>query len=168
MRRLGVAFRIMGLHVRALQAAEFEAYRQRRVLDYAQSQIRNGDWSADEAEARADHEFRELLPEGIQTVSALLLAGERGDGTVVGYAWLSLESESSGTAWLNSVEVLAEHRGRGYGRALLGCVEEELRRRGVDQIEFSVNASNEAGRRLFEAAGYRLRAIHMRKRLKEF
>jgi ribosomal protein S18 acetylase RimI-like enzyme len=157
----------MDLRVRALRAAEFEAYRQRRVRDYAQSQIRNGDWSAEEADARADRAFRELLPDGVRTAGALILAGEREDGTVVGFAWLSLESESPGTAWLNSVEVLAEHRGRGYGRGLLGCVEDALRHRGVEQIEFSVLASNEAGRGLFQAAGYDARAIHMRKRLTE-
>jgi ribosomal protein S18 acetylase RimI-like enzyme len=65
------------------------------------------------------------------------------------------------------VEVLDEHRGRGYGRPLLGCVEDALRHRGIEQIELSVLASNEAGRGLFQAAGYDARAIHMRKRLSE-
>ena len=86
----------------------------------------------------------------MDTGAVLLSAGERPDRTVVGFVWAALEHEATGVAWLNSIEVLPEHRGRGYGRALPPVVERELQSRGIDELELSVLESNEFGRQLLE------------------
>ena len=153
----------MELNIRPMRAAEFEVYRRRRIDEYAAAQVKAGNWKPEEAQELAAQASQRSLPTSLKTGAALFFVGERTDGTVVGFVWLALEHEEPGGAWLNSIEVLPEHRGRGYGRAMLAAAEQELRRRGIAQVGLSVFGSNEAGRQLYETSGYETVAIRMRK-----
>lgn len=66
-----------------------------------------------------------------------------------------LEDLVPGTWYVNVLAAYPEHRGKGYGTALLGLAEElsrETRRRGLTII---VADSNTGARRLYERCGYR-------------
>jgi ribosomal protein S18 acetylase RimI-like enzyme len=69
------------------------------------------------------------------------------------------------TAWIFDIEVFAEHRGRGLGRALLSAAEEEVARHGAANLGLNVFGSNEVARRLYESAGYVVITQQMQKRL---
>lgn len=156
---------MVALQVRPIREAEFDAYRRRRVSEYAAAQVEAGTWQPEEAQELAAQASERLLPDGVKTEAALLLAAEQTDGTVIGFAWVALEHQATGRAWLNSVEILPEHRGRGFGRALLAAVERELRASGIKQLDLSVLGSNPVGRRLYDTSGYTTVALHMRKTL---
>jgi len=59
------------------------------------------------------------------------------------------------SAELLSVAVAPRGRGQGLGAELVAGVNEELRRRGVDDAKVVAAADNKAALRLYEAAGYR-------------
>ena len=148
-----------------MRAAEFEIFRQRRINEHAAAQVDAGSWEPGDALQLAAQGIERWLPDGLNTNAARLFVGERPGGTVVGFVWVALEQEADGVAWLNSIEVLPEHRGRGYGQALLSAVEQELQTCGIDQLELSVFESNEFGCRLFETSGFETVSVRMRKRL---
>jgi ribosomal protein S18 acetylase RimI-like enzyme len=56
-----------------------------------------------------------------------------------------------GVAWIATVGVLPEFRGRGIGSALLGACEERIR---VGRIRLCVRVSNDTAIRLYEQRGY--------------
>jgi [ribosomal protein S18]-alanine N-acetyltransferase len=57
-----------------------------------------------------------------------------------------------GVAWIATVGVLPEHRGRGIGRALLEACESRLM---LPRIRLSVRPSNYEAIRMYQNAGYR-------------
>jgi ribosomal protein S18 acetylase RimI-like enzyme len=153
------------LRLRPVTAAEFDAWRARLIPGYAADKIRAGDWSAEEAESLAAQQTDSLLPSGPGTPGMLLLAGETPDGERVGVVWVALDRDRPGAAWIYDIEVHQEHRGKGYGRALLRAAEHYSARRGATEIGLNVFGPNAVARGLYESSGYEITAINMRKRL---
>ncbi len=148
-----------------MTAAEFKAFRSRTVMEYAAAHVDAGDWAADRAEGLAAEQTDSLLPDGVDTPGMMLLAGESEHHGVVGFAWVALDHDEKRGAWLYDIEVVADQRGRGYGRALLQAVEQVLRRCGVGSIGLNVFAGNSIARTLYESTGYQTTSLHMRKTL---
>jgi GNAT superfamily N-acetyltransferase len=154
------------LHVRPMTADEFDVFRTRLVRDYAADHVRAGNWPEDEAQERAASQTDSLLPEREQTPGTLLLVAETADGAPVGHVWVGLnQTPAAGGAWIYDIEVLAGHRGQGYGRALLAAAEQETVRHGVHAMGLNVFGPNAVARGLYESAGYEITTLQMRKEL---
>ena len=110
--------------------------------------------AADAAERKAERDF--VVGEG-QSVYAL-----EADGEVVGTLWYAVQG---GAAYLYDVWVDPAQRGRGYGRAAMTALEDEVRGLGLPAIEFNVWAGNDVARSLYRSLGYTERAVFMRKEL---
>jgi ribosomal protein S18 acetylase RimI-like enzyme len=81
--------------------------------------------------------------------SSLLVAldGERVVGSIMfGY--------DGHRGWLYRVAVLAEARGRGWGRQLVSAAEDRLRALGCGKINLQLHSDNDSGARFWEALGY--------------
>jgi ribosomal protein S18 acetylase RimI-like enzyme len=159
------AVQVDELRVRPMSAEEFESFRERAIRDYAAENVRAGNWSPDQAEALAAKQTDELLPDGVETDGVLLLMAETSPTDVVGLVWVALEGEGRGEAWIYDIEIVPEHRGRGYGRALLRAAEQEVHTRGCRSIGLNVFGRNTIARQLYESSGYEVTSVHMRKRL---
>ncbi len=100
--------------------------------------------------------FAALLTYALGRDHAILLA-ER-EGRPSGFALLifDLPDEVTGVpqAFLAYMAVEPAHRCLGTGRALLRAAEDEAIGRGLPYISLMVTEENEAGRRLYEGAGY--------------
>jgi ribosomal protein S18 acetylase RimI-like enzyme len=92
---------------------------------------------------------------------AFVLLAETTDGTPVGYALVTLHDEDDSHvtgerfAELESLAVLAAHRDRGIGTALLRAVYRDVRALGVEEMVIGVLATNEPALRLYEREGFR-------------
>jgi ribosomal protein S18 acetylase RimI-like enzyme len=106
----------------------------------------------------------ELLPHGAATDGMLLYIAEA-DGAAVGWIWISLPTapERPDTAWIYNVEIDAQHRGKGYGRAVMRAAEEELARLGVPRLGLNVFGFNTVARRLYESLGFQVTSQQMTK-----
>ena len=135
------------LRTRPMTQAEFESFRVGMVRDYAAEHVAAGDWTAEEAERRASDDTDALLPEGVGTPGVLLLVAETPDGRVVGHLWVGLERNvgRGDGAWIYDIEIVPEHRGRGFGRALLAVAEYEVATRG-DRRDRTQRVRREYGR----------------------
>jgi ribosomal protein S18 acetylase RimI-like enzyme len=71
---------------------------------------------------------------------------------------LELEALASGTWYLMAISVFPEHRGRGFGTALLVEAENMARHSGVRQISLIVETANTEALKLYIRYGFRERA----------
>lgn len=153
------------LTLRKMAGGEFAAFRDEAIRAYAAEHMRSGAWSAEQAESLATQETDELLPQGADTSGMLLMLAEDQDQGVVGSVWVALREDGRDEAWIYALEISAALRGRGYGRALLSAVEDELRRRDVGRVSLNVFGANLVARQLYESSGYEVGSLHMQKRL---
>ncbi len=78
------------------------------------------------------------------------------NGRMVGFAIVEWTEEAgAAAAYIETIEVVAEARGRGVGGELLRRVEDSARTAGVKLIWLHVDAENAPAIRLYEAHGYR-------------
>ena len=120
-----------------MTAGEFVAFRAEMIREYASEQVRAGSWG-EEAEELAAKQTDDLLPDGAETPGMLVLAAENAAGAVVGRVWVALQWPGKIGAWICQIEVVAEQRGKGYGRALLRAAEEATAAEGVEAIGLNV------------------------------
>ena len=147
--------------------AEFEGYLRRAISGYAEANVAAGRWLPEDAEEHAAADTAQLLPAGLATEDMLFYMAEAADGEVVGWVWLCLKSPRGDRAfaWIYDIEVAADRRGKGYGRALLAAAEAELRRRDVPAVALNVFGPNVAAQRLYASAGYEPMSQQLRKEL---
>jgi GNAT superfamily N-acetyltransferase len=136
------------------------------IESYAQDLSRAGRYSGEDARTESARQLAELLPDGIRTADMLFFTAEV-DGDPVGWIWLCLPSAANRrtAAWVNDVLIEPEHRGKGYGRAIMTAAEAEVAARGVDRIALNVFAHNTPARTLYESLGYEVTAQQMAKTL---
>ena len=147
--------------------AEFASFRALAVHDYAVEKVAAGEWPQERAEQLAEQQTRLLLPDGKDTHGMFIVIAEAEEDGAVGYAWMALEGPEVSCAWIYDIAIDEEHRGKGYGRALLNGLEQVARESGEESIGLNVFAGNEYARRLYERAGFAPTSIHMSKRLDE-
>jgi len=76
-------------------------------------------------------------------------------GQIAGFGIVEWSVERRGvTAYIQTIEVAPEARGRGVGKALLGSLEGSALAAGSTLIWLHVEAANAAAIRLYEAQGY--------------
>jgi ribosomal protein S18 acetylase RimI-like enzyme len=81
--------------------------------------------------------------------------------------WVALQRQpgTGGGAWIYDIEMSPEHRGRGFGRALLAAAEQEAARRGANSIGLNVFGTNMTARALYESADYGVATMQFKKTL---
>jgi ribosomal-protein-alanine N-acetyltransferase len=104
-----------------------------------------------EPPSRFGRRYMRLLVSGAN--AAAWIAEE--DGRLWGFAIVDWAEERRGvTAYIQTIEVAPEARGRGVGGALLGSIENSARAAGASLIWLHVEAGNASAIRLYEAQGY--------------
>lgn len=153
--------------LRKMTESEFGYFRAKLVTEYAAANVSAGRWSAEEAEEKSAAQTEELLPQGVDTPRVLVMIAENSDGERIGHVWVGLDRQgtASGGAWIYDIEVAENHRGKGYGRAILHAAEQETLKNGVNSIGLNVFGTNTVARSLYESAGYEITAQQMQKKI---
>ncbi|MEJ5869173.1 GNAT family N-acetyltransferase [Pseudokineococcus sp. 5B2Z-1] len=154
--------------VRPMTQEEFGAWQHQVARAYADEQVAAGSWPAEGALERALEGNVRWLPQGLDTPDMLLLRAVLPDGAPVGRVWIGLRHPKGAPdcGFLYDIEVDAEHRRRGLGRALLEQAELAVRARGVGSLELDVFGSNTGAVGLYASAGYVVVTQQMRKHLR--
>ena len=111
--------------------------------------------------------FLEELTHPTRTYYMLELPAEsqensEGDWRAIGYCGTMVVAD---TADVQTIGVLPEYEGHGFGRAMLEQMHERARELGAERILLEVRADNPRAQRLYERNGYR--QIHVRRRYYE-
>lgn len=75
------------------------------------------------------------------------------DNKTVGYAYISLHSDSEEKLW-TTIYILDEFRGHRIGRALYTCLFEIANMQGIDEVSAIVSNANEASVKFHERFGF--------------
>jgi len=150
--------------VRRLREDEYDAFIERAMAFYVDDMVRAG-IERDVAQAKADKDLPQLLPDGLATPDHFMYAIEH-DGRFAGYLWLcDRDGELGHSLFVYAVEIDDELRGRGLGRAAMVFAEEEAQRLGIAKVALNVFGGNAAARHLYLSLGYEETAVHMEKRV---
>lgn len=146
---------------------ELRAYLDSAVQDYAQEHVRAGNWSASEAQERAEKEFQQLLPNGVATKNQYLFAIEdTAEVNKVGMLWFAVsEGRPHPMAFIYDFVISEPFRRKGYAMQALLVLEDKVKGMGIDTISLHVFAHNQAARALYEKMGYVTTDIQMSKTL---
>lgn len=101
-----------------------------------------------------------LAEVGHPTRSYYVLEYDTGSGpSIIGYCGVMVVGD---TADVQTIAVLPEHEGNGYGRAMLETMHTRSRQQGAERILLEVRADNPRAQRLYRRNGYT--RIHVRPR----
>ena len=109
-----------------------------------------------------------MLPDGLASSGQFLFALEdKGTGERVGDLWFAERDSDFGekTAFIYSIEIFEEFRGRGLGRQAMTVLEDEVRARGLGRIALNVFGGNDVARSLYRSVGYAETAVFMSKEI---
>ncbi|GAA3160690.1 MULTISPECIES: GNAT family N-acetyltransferase [Streptomyces] len=139
---------------RPMTADEFPGWLAAEKDAYVFGIVRAGALSQEEALRKSDKDFAELLPQDLSTPGHALLVLEAA-GAPVGAAWLH-HGHLPGVTYGFSLNVDAEHRGKGYGHGAMVVGEQATRAAGDTALMFTVWGGNEVAMKLYDSAGYRV------------
>ncbi|PTA42587.1 N-acetyltransferase [Micromonospora sp. RP3T] len=153
--------------LRAMVPEEFDRWQTELAAAYAREHVSAGNWTEAEALDRAREANAALLPDGLATPGMLFLIGVLPDGSSIGRLWIGLTHPRgvAHCAFIYDIEVVADRRGQGLGRALLAAGERMARERGARALELNVFGANETAATLYRTSGYRVVTQQMRKDL---
>jgi ribosomal protein S18 acetylase RimI-like enzyme len=123
------------------------AFSRQLVASYAADLLANGTTTDPEV---ARETARQQTDEALAEPGSIVLAARTG-GERVGTLWLDIDGHET---FVLDVVVPPEHRGRGYGRALMVATEDVARERGCETVALSVFGDNAVARHLYDSLGY--------------
>ncbi|MEW1697030.1 GNAT family N-acetyltransferase [Streptomyces sp. NPDC093249] len=155
-----------GVEVRPMTGEEYEVWEARAKEGFARSWIDRG-VPEEQARAKAEASHRKYLPEGLATPGVAIHVVVR-DGRSAGFLWTGRIELEPGhwAAFVYDIEVGAEHRGLGYGRALMLLAERVAREAGETRLGLHVFAGNTPAIRLYESLGFRVTYVNSAKELR--
>lgn len=145
--------------------AQFAAYLERAIPEYAEAHLKSGDCEADEALTLAQADYESLLPQGLATPGQhFFTVHADGEPDAVGMLWFaSRERRGKNSAYIYDIQVREEMRGRGYGKATLEALERELAAMKIARVALWVMGWNTGARALYERQGYTVTGVGMHK-----
>jgi ribosomal protein S18 acetylase RimI-like enzyme len=152
---------VTDVRLRPMTDARFITYREEGEQEYAQQIAESGMMSAAAAKHKAAADFDRLLTSGLRTPGHHLWTAWDGPDEV-GVLWIMVEN---GTAYVYDVQVSADRRRRGYGRAIMLAGEEAARSKGATSIGLNVFGQNAGAKSLYDQLGYQVTSTQMRKQL---
>lgn len=151
--------------LRPMRDSEYPAYLDYFIPDYATEISSNYGLSDVDALAQAKREIATDLPHGVDTSGQVLLClvdPTGGPDNVIGYLWYrpNLPMRS---AYISDFHIFAAHQGKGFGKQALKVLEEELKRKGFEQIKLRVAEDNKRAKHVYEVTGFRVSGVNMSK-----
>lgn len=151
--------------------ADFPAYRDYFIDDYAQDLASNHGLTLADAHQQAEASLQQYLPQGAATpgqslLSIIPVSDNVGNAVapIAGYLWHSIDSAAH-TTFIYDFYTLPAHRGLGYGKAAMAVLEAELKRLGVSQIKLRVAYDNPRAKALYQELGFVITGYNMAKHL---
>jgi ribosomal protein S18 acetylase RimI-like enzyme len=154
----------MVVELRPMTPEEYDRWRGPAVIDYAQAWVDSGILTPDEAKKRADKQFAELLPDGLETAHHAFFTPMDGDQPV-GVLWVHFDDSGEQRAFIYDIEVSEHLRRRGYGRAIIEALVDEARGRGARSIGLNVFGSNPGAKALYDQMGFEVTSTQMKLQL---
>ena len=147
--------------LRPLREDEYDAWDAAHRAEYGRGLVEHVGLPREHAEAKVERDLAHVLPEGLATANTWIWAVED-DRRVVGTVFVGIRD---GGAWLYDITIAESERGKGYGRATMTALENEVRTLGHDMIGLNVWGGNDVARGLYRSFDWAEESVYMRKKL---
>ncbi|MEO7001442.1 MAG: GNAT family N-acetyltransferase [Ktedonobacterales bacterium] len=155
----------MAIRLQPMTDDEYNTWSEVMWEEYARDRAKAGNTPLEEERAEASRQQADLLPNGLHTDHhffwTVVDASDTQAGDV-GKLWV-FHNVAKQQAFIYDIEMNPEQRGKGYGRATLAALEDQMRTRGITRICLNVFGYNAVARHLYENVGYQEVAIFMQK-----
>lgn len=86
------------------------------------------------------------------------------DEKIIGFVWAyPHQFREENRMYVNEIRVMEEYRGKGYGKKLLGFVEDKAKEMRVSAVYLHAEASNPESRKFYRCCGYEEERIQLRR-----
>ena len=144
----------------------FAAFAAEATEAYAQDHVLAGNWSADEALAKATAQFDKLLPRGFDTPGHFFYDVHDSSGMPSGTCGLPLlASARPGPGMCTTIRIHPDHQRKGHGKAALLALESVAAEMHLPAIRLNVFGHNPRAEALYRSLGYEVTSSSMRKSL---
>jgi len=148
-----------------MSAERFVSWNKHLVVSFAEEKVEAGNWPVEGSLERSIKENAALLPNGMTTPGHDLFVGNV-DGQEVGVLWLFTDPAlPTRETYIYDIEVIAEHRGNGYGRGLLEAAERWCAEHDVTVLKLHVFGFNTTAIKLYETSGFEVTNLNMAKQI---
>jgi ribosomal protein S18 acetylase RimI-like enzyme len=149
------------IDLRPLREDEYGDWDAAHRAEYERGLVEHVGMPPEQAKAKVELDVSHVLPNGLATAGTWIWAVED-DGRVVGTVFVGIRD---GGAWLYDITIAEGDRGKGYGRAAMTALEDEVRALGHETIGLNVWGGNDVARGLYRSLGWAEESVHMRKAL---
>lgn len=158
------------LRLTPMTPAEFDQWKATRQKDYIEDIVKLGDWTREEATAKAEADFRGMATQGPGTAGHFFYTLEDpATGAHVGSLWFQADKKAEGargrTVFILDLVVHESERGKGYGRKALALVEGRARELGFPSVSLHVFGHNQVAVGLYQRSGFETTNYMMSKRV---
>ncbi len=147
--------------LRPLRDDEYAAWDAAHRAEYERGLVEHAGMPQERARAKVERDIAYVLPEGLATADTWIWAVED-DDRLVGTVFVGIRD---GGAWLYDITIAEAERGKGYGRAAMTALEDEVRELGHSTIGLNVWGGNDVARGLYRSLGWAEESVHMRRNL---
>jgi ribosomal protein S18 acetylase RimI-like enzyme len=146
--------------------AEYQAFLEPSIREYAEDHVKDGEWSEEEALEKSRKEFYDLLPQGLETPNHYLFTIVNEEQQNVGMIWFMLRKRQGKlAAFIYDVKVDEPFRRRGYASQAFRELEHKVRELGGSKIALHVFGHNHGAIQLYTKLGYVVTNLHMAKEI---
>jgi ribosomal protein S18 acetylase RimI-like enzyme len=149
-----------------ISEAEFQAFLEPAIAEYAAEHVKGGRWRPEEALEESRKEYIQLLPDGLRSVDQHLFSIKNEAGTQVGMLWFAVRNQGGKrSAFIYDVRIDEAFQRRGYAMQAFQALEILARDMGLTTISLHVFGHNTAARALYEKLGFVTTNLFMTKSL---
>lgn len=150
----------MTVSLQPMPPERLSAWIKQGFADYVADRMKAGE-SREIAEENASRSHAANFPDD-QPLPSHRIFDVVSHGETVGFLWIAPQLEGSDQWWVYDIEILEQHRRKGYGRTALELGHAEARALGAASIGLNVFGFNTGARALYEELGYEITAVQMR------
>ena len=143
---------------------DYDNWIESSISAYAEDKQKTHDYPPEEAIRLSRDSFQKELPSGVDTPGQHLFTIQNLSRETVGFAWFGVAEEYGiKRAFIFDIEITEAERGKGYGRAAMMALENEVKKQGINKIALHVFNFNETAKSLYQSLGYQITDLSMEK-----
>lgn len=141
----------------------FEEFKKKSQAEFATQLAEAESVNFDVALKNASDQFNKLVSEGLQTPDQFFFeVFEEKSGNSIGFVWLGIQQRLlRKVVSINEITIKAPYRNKGFGRALMNCVEQEAKKVKANRVRLHVFQRNKVAYNMYLNLGYVPTSIDM-------
>lgn len=145
---------------------EFNDFYNVLIRDYAQDNVKAGNWIEEESLEKSKKQVDNLIPDGIDTKGNYLFSIIE-KGSTIGVLWVNIKENKLNQkhAFIYDIRINEKFRGKGFGKQTLQSMEDWLKSLNVKDVGLHVFSENTVAIKLYEKFGFNFTSHNMLKGL---